>query len=267
VAGRFRLRRMSGMQPAVPAGAAIVSGEASSRRSRACRAVVGEGGSVEAVPQNAVTGAAGEKGRSAPTKQQIFRSALELFASQGYDATSARQLAARVGIEAGSLYNHISSKQDLLFQLIQKATYDLMITVSGQVDAAGEDPVERLAAAVRAHVVFCCVHSTQALVGDRELRALIPENFAETRKRRDEYEALFIGILEEGMRRELFRPLDSHTICFGILGLSNVALWYSPTGRLTDAEIADSYADFVLRAVLAPAALRKWVRRRLRQSG
>lgn len=220
-----------------------------------------------AVPQNAVNGAAGDDSRAAPTKQQIFRSALELFALQGYDATSARQLAARVGIEAGSLYNHISSKQDLLFQLIQKATYDLIVTVSAEIEAAGADPVERLAAGVRAHVIFYCVNSTQALVGERELRALTPENFAETRKQRDEYERLFITILEEGMRRELFRPLDSHTICFGILGLSNVALWYSPGGRLTDAEIADSYADFVMRAVLAPAALRKWVRRRDRQSG
>jgi hypothetical protein len=69
------------------------------------------------------------------------------------------------------------------------------------------------------------------------------------------------------MRGGLFRPLDSHTICFGILGLSNVALWYHPGGRLTDAEIADSYADFVLRAVLAPAALRRWARHRERQSG
>ena len=220
-----------------------------------------------AVSQNALNGAAGDDGRSAPTKQQIFRSALELFALQGYDATSARQLAARVGIEAGSLYNHISSKQDLLFQLIQKAaTYDLIVTVSREIDAADEDPMGRLAAGVRAHVIFYCVNSTQALVGERELRALTPENFAETRKQRDEYEALFIGILEEGMRRGLFRPLDSHTICFGILGLSNVALWYSPGGRLTDAEIADSYADFVMRAVLAPTALRKWVRQRERQS-
>lgn len=220
-----------------------------------------------AVPESAVNAAAGDEGRLAPTKQQIFRSALELFALQGYDATSARQLAARVGIEAGSLYNHISSKQDLLFQLIQKATNDLIVTVSREIHAAGEDPVQRLAAGVRAHVIFYCVNSTQALVGERELRALTPENFAETRKQRDEYEALFITILEEGMRRELFRPLDSHTICFGILGLSNVALWYNPAGRLTDAEIADSYADFVMRAVLAPAALRKWVRQRERQSG
>ena len=183
-----------------------------------------------AVRQNAGNRASGDEAPSAPTKQQIFRSALELFALQGYDATSARQLAARVGIEAGSLYNHISSKQDLLFQLIQKATYDLIVTVSREIDAAGADPVERLAAGVRAHVIFYCVNSTQALVGERELRALTPENLAETRKQRDEYEALFIGILEEGMRRALFRALDSHTICFGILGLSNVALWYSPGG-------------------------------------
>ena len=42
-----------------------------------------------AVPQNASNGGAGGEGRTVPTKQQIFRSALELFALQGYDATSA----------------------------------------------------------------------------------------------------------------------------------------------------------------------------------
>ena len=41
---------------------------------------------------------------------------------------------------------------------------------------------------------------------------------------------------------------------------------YSPGGRLTDAEIVESYADFVMRAVLAPTALRKWVRQQERQS-
>jgi AcrR family transcriptional regulator len=218
------------------------------------------------VPQHTLHGSVSDGARQAPTKQQIFRNALELFAQQGYDATSARQIAAKVGIEAGSLYNHITSKQDLLFQLIQKATYDLIAQVSARIEAAGDDPVERLAAGVRAHVIFYCVNSTQALVGERELRALTPENLAATRAQRHRYERLFIETLEEGMRRRLFRPLDSHTICFGILGLSNVALWYSPDGLLGDTEIAESYADFVLRAVLAPAALRKWMRAREPQS-
>ena len=50
-------------------------------------------------------------------KEIIFQAAARLFKDYGYQATSMRQLAKEVGLEASSLYSHISSKQELLAQI------------------------------------------------------------------------------------------------------------------------------------------------------
>src|SRR5215510_14723697 len=59
-------------------------------------------------------------GSSGPkTMEAIRKAGLRLIFEHVYAAMSLRQLAAEVGIQAGSLYNHISTKQELLFDLIQ----------------------------------------------------------------------------------------------------------------------------------------------------
>ena len=60
------------------------------------------------------------KGSSGPrTKDEIHKAGRELIFRHGYEAVSLRQLAQAVGLQQGSLYNHISSKQDLLFLLMK----------------------------------------------------------------------------------------------------------------------------------------------------
>ena len=57
-----------------------------------------------------------EKGN---TKQEILDAALELFSTQGYEATSVAQIAAAVGIRKASLYSHFASKQEILDELVR----------------------------------------------------------------------------------------------------------------------------------------------------
>jgi AcrR family transcriptional regulator len=48
------------------------------------------------------------------TKDKIFQSALELFASQGIQATSTAQISKKAGIASGTLFVHFKSKQELI---------------------------------------------------------------------------------------------------------------------------------------------------------
>ncbi|MFG0396580.1 TetR/AcrR family transcriptional regulator [Pseudomonas alloputida] len=62
-----------------------------------------------------------------PSMQERLRNAaLDLFSANGFQSTSMRDLASQVGIHAGSLYSHIRSKQDLLFEIIEEAVDDLV---------------------------------------------------------------------------------------------------------------------------------------------
>src|ERR1700758_1110271 len=85
------------------------------------------------------------------TLEAIRKAGLRLIFERGYEAMSLRQLAAEVGIQPGSLYNHISTKQELLFELVQEHIKELL----RQLDLAlkGKDqPVARLRAFVAFHV-------------------------------------------------------------------------------------------------------------------
>ena len=74
--------------------------------------------------------------------------ALELFAAKGFGQVSMRELAAHVGLTAGSLYHHFPSKQHLLFDLIEELFEELLATLN---PGRGKVPAGRLSAVIRAH--------------------------------------------------------------------------------------------------------------------
>lgn len=52
------------------------------------------------------------------TKYKIFDTALDLFSKKGYDSVSVRTIASEVGIKESSIYNHYSSKKDILMSIL-----------------------------------------------------------------------------------------------------------------------------------------------------
>lgn len=184
------------------------------------------------------------------TREHIFRAALETFAEHGYEASSLRTIAAKVGIEAPSLYNHITSKQDLLFGLIQQATLEMIEHVEAEIAGVGDDPVERLHAVVQAHVVFHCRYRAHVVVGDAELRSLTDDNFGVTRTQRRRYEQIFTDVLSHGADRGVFRAGDVRVIAYGIMAMgTSAARWYRPDGRMAPEQIGELYADLCVAAV------------------
>src|SRR4051812_45395283 len=72
------------------------------------------------------------------TMEAIRKAGLRLIYSQGYEAMSLRRLAAEVGIQAGSLYNHITTKQDLLFDLIKVHMDELLERLDQALDGISD---------------------------------------------------------------------------------------------------------------------------------
>jgi AcrR family transcriptional regulator len=97
-------------------------------------------------------------------REKVLAAAEELFAEQGYDATSVAQVVARAGVTKGALYHYFAAKEDLLFELYhsifkeQKAGLDRI--VARETDPATmireiiDDLVITTAARTRAVTVF-----------------------------------------------------------------------------------------------------------------
>src|SRR5882672_769451 len=110
------------------------------------------------------------------TLEAIRKAGLRLIFEQGYAAMSLRDLAAEVGIQVGSLYNHISTKQELLFDLVQDHVNELL----RQLDRALEDkqgPEEKLRAFVAFHVTYHMSRKREVFIANSELRSLEPKNY------------------------------------------------------------------------------------------
>ncbi|MHB8589857.1 MAG: TetR/AcrR family transcriptional regulator [Candidatus Dormibacteraceae bacterium] len=191
--------------------------------------------------------------RGERTAEEIRAVALDLFYKQGFQATALRDVAARVGIQVGSLYNHIVSKGELLFEIMESVMQDLLDDQRQVADTA--DVVERMRLLVDHHVKFHGRRAREVFVGNSELRSLRPAQRARIVSLRDQYELVFRKELENGIRQGKFLPVDVAVAAYGILAMAtSVSTYYSARGRLSLDEIAEIYAAIVIRGLWNPAA-------------
>jgi AcrR family transcriptional regulator len=178
--------------------------------------------------------------------QAIREAGVRLIYQHGYEGMNLRQLAEEVGIQAGSLYNHIHTKQDLLFELVKEHLSQLL----AQLDAALagiEGPVARMEAFVAFHVNYHMVRKQEVSVVNFELRSLEPANYQAVVAMRRAYERRVIEIIETGIETGAFAPLDARVAAYAILALlTGVCTWYRPNGRLGRDEIVAVHARLVL---------------------
>jgi AcrR family transcriptional regulator len=183
-------------------------------------------------------------------KRQIEDVASSLFSAKGYAATSVRDIARAIDLQGGSLYAHIASKEDVLWNIVSRAAERFHLAVRPL--ANGEEPAaERLRKMIRAHVYVITDDSEHALVFLHEWRFLGPERRARIARQRDAYEAYWRAVIAEGMVEGELRDCDPKMAGLGILSaLNGIAQWYRPHGPLAPDAIAKSFADLFLTGLL-----------------
>ncbi|MBI5319501.1 TetR/AcrR family transcriptional regulator [Bradyrhizobium sp.] len=188
------------------------------------------------------------------TMEAIRKAGLRLIFEHGYEAMSLRQLAAEVGIQAGSLYNHISTKQELLFDLIQDHINELLRQLDRALDGK-QEPVERLRAFVAFHVTYHMSRKREVFIANSELRSLDPGNYEAIVKLRGAYEQRLGGILSDGVAKGVFEVTDIQVATFAIIALlTGLCSWYRPGGRLTREAIIEAHEKLVLSGVMPATA-------------
>ena len=195
-------------------------------------------------------------GSHGPTTLEAIRKAgVRLIFEHGYEAMSLRQLAAEVGIQAGSLYNHISTKQDLLFDLVQDHINDLLRELDLALEGKA-DPVEQLRAFVAFHVTYHMTRKREVFIANSELRSLDAKNYDAVVSLRGAYEQRLAQILTDGVSDGVFEVVDIQVATFAIIALlTGLCTWYRPGGRLTRDAIIASHEKLVLSGVAPQAAI------------
>lgn len=190
--------------------------------------------------------------QSALRKEQIYTTAGTLFSQKGYHATSVRDIARELDMQGGSLYAHINSKEDVLWEIVQRAATEFMESVA-PIASSDAPASERLRRMIRAHVAVVTHHLDDATVFFHEWRFLGPERAREVGQQRDRYEAAFRGVIEDGIKAGEFRSVDPKLSALAVLSSVNwVYQWYRPEGELSPEGVADSFSDLLLSGLSAP---------------
>lgn len=185
-----------------------------------------------------------------PTTTRIIDVATELFYQKGYHGTTMREIAARVGIKAASVYNHFASKEDILFEITFGTMEEMLIGARGAISSAAS-PEAQLRRLVEFHVRYSAENRLRAKVADDQLHALSPERRRTVLRIRDRYEALFREILTRGRDECNWQVDDVAVVTFAIATMASaVDVWYREDGRLPADAIASIYGDLAVRAVI-----------------
>jgi AcrR family transcriptional regulator len=185
--------------------------------------------------------------------ERFLDAAARLFRQQGYEATTVRDIARGAGMLPGSLHYRYPTKDSLLLALMRRGVEADMATVRAAIGQT-RDPLERLRLALRARVRFLLSRDSASVVLF-DWRSLKGRARQEMIRLRDEYEAFWVGLLEDVAGAGLLRPkLDLKMLRLFVFGAVNwVALWYSPRGERSPEEIADAFWGFMAYGVFDEA--------------
>lgn len=182
-------------------------------------------------------------------RSEVLEAAERLFSVRGYEATSVRDIADALTIKAGSLYSHIATKEDLLWEIVSRAG-DRFFEAVQPIAESNLVTVEKLKRAIAAHVGVVTRSASAAGIYMTEWRHLGEPRRTEFTKRRDDYEKLFRRMVHDAIREGAFSDVDEKFATLHILSSLNwIYQWYRPDGAMTPEEIARRITDLLFNGL------------------
>ncbi|MFE3266758.1 TetR/AcrR family transcriptional regulator [Streptomyces sp. NPDC059215] len=184
-------------------------------------------------------------------RRELLGLAAEVFAEQGYNATTVRKIADQAGMLAGSLYYHFDSKESMLEEIL-RTFLDELWDGYDTVLAAGLGPRETLEALVTESFREIDRHRAAVAIYQKESRQLAAQRrFAFLAESQRNFERAWLNTLERGVGAEVFRSdLDIRlTYRFVRDTVWVAASWYRPGGQHSPEEIARQYLSMVLDGI------------------
>lgn len=186
----------------------------------------------------------------AKKKEEILRSAATVFAEKGYHGTTMEEVAAKLLMTKGSMYYYFKNKDDLLYHCHQMIM-DKSIGKMTEIINSPTTPTSKLENAIKAHIHLATSEKSMFMVMDKPNQHFTDEYLREILDSRTKYAQYFDQILQEGIDKGEFKPIDIKMIRMIILGALNwIQEWYDPQGEKTGEEISEAFAMYLLRMVL-----------------
>jgi AcrR family transcriptional regulator len=185
------------------------------------------------------------------TRARLIQVAKRLYQEHGSEHVTVRRIAAAAKIEAGSIYYHFSSRDEIMRAVLESGVGGARDEVMQAIVEAGEHspPLVRLRAALVAHLKYTLrEHFSSRLKSIRRLPKRLRERHMQQER---DYAAIFTKLLREADKQGLLRPgFDLSVVRMLMLGsLTWAAEWYDPAGPMTPDDLADELMKMVTTGI------------------
>ena len=178
--------------------------------------------------------------KKASKKELILLKAAAMFREKGFAATSMRDLAETVGIEAASLYNHIRSKNEML----EAICFDVANRFNANMDAiesGTQKSITKVETLLRFHIQQMIGNYEEVYVSDREWKHLEDPYLSNFQTQRRNYRKKFASIIEEGIAKNEIKKIDASTAVLILLhAVSGIESWHRSKTKINAQELEDN---------------------------
>lgn len=183
-------------------------------------------------------------------KEQVIRKAAELFREKGYAASSMRDLAQKLGIEAASLYSHIKSKEEILQNLCFDMAGEFIKSLKA-VEGSHASASEKLTQGIIGHIQVMAKDLIASAVFMNEHRHLSQPYLREFLLLRINYINRFKAIIEEGVKQGEFKAAIDRKLAVMTLfsSLNWMPMWYDPNSAIDPNELGKQLADMLVNGL------------------
>ena len=190
------------------------------------------------------------KRRYLARRLEILRAAGREFRVRGFAETGMRDIATVASLSPANLYNYFHGKHDILF-FCQDNSLDRMIAALDKARCMKANAAIKLRVVITSHL-RCVLDEVEGSAAHLLTIALPPRQQRYLVTKRDKYEEGVRNLIVAGVRSGEFAPCDPALAVRAILGSLNWSIqWFNPEGPLTATEIAERFADYLIRGLLA----------------
>ena len=184
------------------------------------------------------------------TREDILEAAAQVFRQKGFHGASMQDIAEAVNLQKASLYHHVSSKQEILLSILDRAL-ELLLERISLISVQDISSDKKLQLMMREYMKILVENQDLAAVLLFEHRSLERKQHARHVPNRDKFEQLWKDVITDGVRTKIFQCDDSALATRALLGIMNWTMtWYNPDGSLNVEQIADQYANMMLNGLL-----------------
>lgn len=182
-------------------------------------------------------------------KNIIISNAASLFKEKGFKASSMRDLAVKVGIEAASLYNHITSKNELLNIICFNVATQFTNKIS-EVEKEKTSSINKIEKLLRYHVCEMINNYEEVYVSDREWRNMQDPQLTQYRELRRSYRKRFAAIVQHGIDGKELKKIDANTAVMIFLNaIAAVDQWHRIVHKVSSKELENNMIALLINGI------------------